>query len=413
MGIAGFVHHLKSRNTDSEVWFDSSPAIYPTFKVQLLKHYPGMSSLIDELLPDQLLPSALGISGVTTNPVLISQAVLENTTYCNDYLETLHGHLPIEDRVRQLYDRMIVDGAHQLRTLWNLSGHRQGWLSAQIEGGHWMSRDALVARGLELAALAPNVMIKIPGSEQGYQAIEHLVARGCSINNTFCFTVSQVDAFLKALHAGQQRARVNGVSTQDARHVVSFMIGRLGAEGEFGRQARDRRIELTRTDTRWAELAVYQAMQALMRRRQTSARLLLCSIKVDVDARGREHCWHLQRTGAGTTVYTLTPQLIEFLVRRAQDKHRILPASDWVQIPQKVLNRLVGIPYFNQAYHEEGLSPAGFASHPAFVNAGDNVRRGLERLHDFVAAGVRQPDIAQRQATARPTTSRSTMEGLA
>lgn len=345
-----------------------------------------MWNVIDEWLPDNFFTAVSGISGATTNPRSISQVVSGNPAHWRTHLKTLPCSVSALSRVRRLYDQVIVEGASHLRPLWQSSGQRAGWLSAQIEGGHWMSEEALVMRGLELAALAPNVMVKVPGSEQGYRAIEHLVAHGCSINNTFCFTVSQLDACLKAIHAGQQRAHAKGVSTQGAQYVISFMIGRLGAEVEFQRQARGRRINLTHGDRRWAELAVYQAMQALIRRRQTPARLLLCSIKVDIDVRGREQCWHLQRTGAGPTIYALTPKIIEFLIRRAQCGRPILPAKDWVQIPDRVLARLAALPYFNQAYFEEGLAPGAFARHPAFIRAGDDVREGMERLRGFVAS---------------------------
>jgi transaldolase len=174
------------------------------------------------------------------------------------------------------------------------------------------------------------------------------------------------------------------VNTDRARYVITFMMGRLGAEHEFGRQAAQRRLSLTATDRRWAELAVYQAIQALLRRWQTPARLLLCSLKVDTDVRGREHCWHLQRTGADTTLYTLTPDILEFLIRRQQHNQPVMPATEWVQVPRRVLDRLMAIPYFNQAYFEGELPPSRFAQHPAFVTASHGAREGQEQLLAFV-----------------------------
>lgn len=398
MDASGFVDLLKRHNSDAQVWFDSSPTVYKDCANKLMRDYPDMRDVITGLLPDEPGSSDVGVSGATTNPSLIGQAVMSNAAHYRDFLHTLPTSMSVEPRLRQLYDQVIIDSAQPLLPLFKRSRHRYGWMSAQIEGGHWMNQDALVARGLELAALAPNIMIKIPGSAQGYRAIEQLVARGCSINNTLCFTVSQLEACLKAIHAGRQRALANGVNTERARYVVSFMIGRLGAETEFERQARGSRINLSRTDKRWAELAVYQAMQALMRRRETPAQLLLCSIKVDTDARGREHCWHLQRTGADTTLYTLTPQLIEFIVRRQQAGRSIVPATEWVQIPGKVLDRLLAIPYFNQAYFEGGLTQDEYARHPAFLTAGNDVRLGMQRLQGFITDTLDPPGFVRRSA---------------
>ena len=384
MDVPDFVRLLKHKNTDSEVWWDSSPTLYAAFKANMHRRYPDMFSLIDNMLPEHLSQCPYGISGATTNLRLIMQAILKTPQLWRDYIDGLPASFSDEDKVRLVYDRMIVEGARLLHPLWISSQGRHGWLSAQIEGGERLGEDALVARGLKLASLAPNVMIKVPGSKQGYRAIEQLVAQGCSINNTFCFTVSQVATCLKAIHDGQLRARVQGVNTERARYVISFMIGRLGAQSEFEAQAAERRLNLTGPDRRWAEIAVYQAMQALLRRRPTSVQLLLCSLKIDTDVRGREHCWHLQRTGADTTLYTLTPQIIEFLIRRQQDLQPITPATGWVQMPKRVLNRLTAIPYFNQAYFEGDLASSEFASHPAFVTASNDARAGQERLLAFV-----------------------------
>lgn len=398
MDVSGFVHLLKRHNSDAQVWFDSSPTLYKRCVKKLLLAYPDTHNFITGLLPDEPGSSDAGVSGATTNPTLISQAVMSNAAHYRDFLHTLPPSMSADARLRQLYDQVVIDSAQPLLPLFKRSRARYGWLSAQIEGGHWMNQDALVVRGLELAALAPNIMIKIPGSAQGYRAIEQLVARGCSINNTFCFTVSQVDACLRAVHAGRQRALANGVSTERARYVVSFMIGRLGAEPEFARQARHCCNKLRPRDTRWAELAVYQAMQALIRRRETPVQLLLCSIKVDTDARGREHCWHLQRTGADTTLYTLTPRLIEYLVRRQQAGRSIAPATEWTRIPGKVLDRLLAIPYFNQAYFADGLTPDEYARHPAFLTAGNDVRLGMQRLRGFITDTFDSPGFVRRSA---------------
>jgi transaldolase len=384
MEVPGFARLLKKNTVDSELWWDSSPTIYGAFKDRMISQYPSMFDVIESWLPDNFSASQSGLSGATTNPRLVARAVLEDSQQWQEFTDSFSSQMTDSDKARQLYDQVIVEGAGKLRALWDATQQRQGWLSAQIEGGEWMHERLLVTRGLQLASLAPNVMIKVPGSEQGYRAIEQLVAQGCSINNTFCFTVSQFAACLKAIHSGRLRARVTGVNTDRARYVITFMMGRLGAEHEFERQAAQRRLCLTATDRRWAELAVYQAIQALMRRWQTPARLLLCSLKVDTDVRGREHCWHLQRTGADTTLYTLTPDILEFLIRRQQLNQPVTPATEWVQVPRRVLNRLMAIPYFNQAYFEGELSPSRFALHPAFVTASHDAREGQAQLLAFV-----------------------------
>lgn len=384
MDVQGYACLLKQINMDSEVWWDCSPMVYESFKKQMMVKYPDLDNAIESLLPALSADSNDGVSSATSNPTMATQVVAENPRKWIDYLNALNDGSSVQDLSRQIYDKIVTEGAKALHPRWVLSRRRHGWLSAHIEDTDNLSVPALVARGMQLARLAPNILVKVPGSDAGYQAIEQLVAKGCSINNTFCFSVSQVAACLRAIHRGRLRAQVLGVNTERAQYVISFMIGGLGAEPEFERQAVQRRIRLTAADRRWAEILVYQAMHALLRRYPISARLLLSSLAIDTDAQGQEHCWHLERTGADTTIYSLTPAIIDFLLRRLQQRRPVEPADSWAQVPKRVLNRLLTIPYFNQAYFEGDLAPADFELQPAYLSANHAAVAGQERLLAFV-----------------------------
>lgn len=407
MDIPDFVRLLKSQNQDSEVWWDASPTQFAGFRQLVLQRYPQLTLYIEQLLSEFELDIENGITGATTNPKLVLRALLEQADIKHDGVDALERGLPPANRARQLYDQLIAEGARLLHPLWMLSGGRLGWLSAQVDTTQLHSTELLVARGLELARLSPNVMVKVPGSLNGYTAIEHLVAKGCSINNTLCFTVSQCAAGLAAIHRGRLRARQNQVDVSSAQYVISFMIGRFGDEPRFGQQARRCGITLTQTDKRWAELAIYQALQALLQRWQIPARLLLCSLRVDTDEHGQSFAWHLERTGAATTVYTLTPEIIEFLLQRHASGNPVLPASEGWRVPVEVMNKLLRIPYFTDAYFENALDTAAFEHHPAFVTARNEACTAHGQLQAFVEGFARQGLNATPIPNARFDTSLS------
>ncbi|MBQ6585394.1 MAG: fructose-6-phosphate aldolase [Coriobacteriales bacterium] len=54
-----------------------------------------------------------------------------------------------------------------------------------------MTRDEIVADGIRLAAIAPNVVVKIPTMIEGLAATRELAKRGIKVNMTLCFTVPQ------------------------------------------------------------------------------------------------------------------------------------------------------------------------------------------------------------------------------
>jgi transaldolase len=80
-----------------------------------------------------------------------------------------------------------------------------------------MDRDQIIADGLELAAIAPNVVVKIPTMVEGLAATRALADQGVRVNMTLCFTVPQA---MLAARAG-------------ARYISPF-IGRFDDISEDG-----------------------------------------------------------------------------------------------------------------------------------------------------------------------------------
>ena len=96
------------------------------------------------------------LSGVTTNPTLYART--------GGTLAGFEGH------VKRICD--IVDGP----------------VSAESVS---MTRDEIVADGVRLAAIAPNVVVKTPVMPEGLAAMRELAERGIATNATLCFTVPQ------------------------------------------------------------------------------------------------------------------------------------------------------------------------------------------------------------------------------
>jgi len=52
-------------------------------------------------------------------------------------------------------------------------------------------RAAMVEEGLKLAGIAPNIVVKVPVTPEGYAAVRELTGRGIATNMTLCFSASQ------------------------------------------------------------------------------------------------------------------------------------------------------------------------------------------------------------------------------
>lgn len=96
------------------------------------------------------------IAGVTTNPTLYSR---------------IGGKLAdFQNHIARICS--IVDGP----------------VSAESVG---VTRDDIIAEGVELASLAPNVVVKVPTTIEGLAATKVLAERDIKVNMTLCFTVPQ------------------------------------------------------------------------------------------------------------------------------------------------------------------------------------------------------------------------------
>ena len=104
------------------------------------------------------------IAGVTTNPSLYAKI--------GGKLEDFPAH------IKRICD--IVDGP----------------VSAESVA---MNREDIVREGLELAEIAPNVVVKIPTMVEGLAATKELAGHGVPVNMTLCFSVPQA---LLAARAG-------------------------------------------------------------------------------------------------------------------------------------------------------------------------------------------------------------------
>lgn len=96
------------------------------------------------------------LAGVTTNPTLYARV--------GGKLSGFHDHLK---RICEICDGPVNGETVSLK------------------------RDEIVREGEELAALAPNMIVKIPVMPEGLAATKVLHAKGIKVNATLCFTVPQ------------------------------------------------------------------------------------------------------------------------------------------------------------------------------------------------------------------------------
>lgn len=399
------LERLAATNPESEIWWDSSPLIYPGWKSDFLSRAPvekwecwtdQLTRLFDA---EQARQGEMGFRGVTTNPPLSLQAIQADPAFWMAEIQRIAADRPkadVETVYWTVYLEIVRRGAGMIAPVHERSGGKYGFLSGQVDPRFVTDEARMLEQGLELAGLGPNVMVKIPGSQEGYQVIEELTARGISTNNTTSFTVAQYVACMNAVSRGLARAKANGIDLSRWRSVITHMSARLGNVGDLKSQAEARGISLSPEDILHGELAVMKHAYHLGKQMGHPSKMLQCSMRVIDPGPGQTaSSWHIEKLAGGDFVYTCPPGYIAQLM---QVEDRLSPFDrDAIheEAPDEVLGRLMRIPYFRQAYEVDGLKPEEFSHFGAFVATAAEFAGATRKTVDFVARAVEQ---SQRQA---------------
>lgn len=378
---------------DAEIWWDSSPLVYKTWAANIVEKASRekKASWTDQLkrLFDPDNPGKTLFRGVTTNPPLSFSAIKDNPKLWSEIVRGLireHPEKGVEDIFWMTYKQIVKMGAEFFLQVWEKSEHTYGYLSGQVDPRDVYYPDRMFAQALELAELSPNVMIKCPGSRQGYEVIEKLTARGIATNNTLAFSVPQFVACMEAVQKGLEQARKDGVDMLRWRSVITHMSARYGTLGDLNTQAEARGIDLTETDIRWAELAIFKRGYRILEEKGYPNKMLMCSMRISPPMNdGSIASWHIEKIAGGDVVYTCPPKYIGELME-VEDKLRDFnPEAIYEEPPKETVDKLLRLPYFVQAYEPDGMSRDEFNKQGALVATAAEFSKATRATVDFVA----------------------------
>ncbi|MBP1239719.1 transaldolase [Frigoribacterium sp. PvP120] len=185
----------------------------------------------DSADPAELAASiAFGAVGATCNPV-IAYTVIKNAidTWGPRLREMADEHPTAgESELGWLaVEELSVQAATLLEPAFRASGGRDGRLSMQTDPRLHRDAAALVEQAVHFSGLADNIIVKIPATKVGIEAMEEATYRGVSINATVSFTVAQALAVGAAIERGLDRRTADGLENHEFGSVVTIMGGRL------------------------------------------------------------------------------------------------------------------------------------------------------------------------------------------
>jgi transaldolase len=389
------LEQLAATNPDAEIWWDSSPLIYPSWRAETLAKAPegqraDWESQMKRFYDEDTVKNqgTMGFRGVTTNPPLSLQAIKLAPELWAAEIKTIAKRNPgldYEGVYWTMYLDLVKKGADAIRPVWEKSGGKYGFLSGQVDPRWVRNGEKMLAQGLEIAAQGPNVMVKLPGSKEGYEMIEELTARGISTNNTTSFTVPQYLRCMAAVSAGLIRARAAGVDLSRWRSVVTHMSARLGELSDWRTEAKARGIELSLSEIRDGEEAVLKRAYHWGKSVGHPSKMLQCSMRVEKDDRtGKTVSRHIQDFAGSDMVYTCPPGYIAQLMAVETELDPFEPSAIDREPNKASIEKLLKLPSFRQAYEFDGMRPAEFAHYGSFKATETEFATATRQTVDFV-----------------------------
>jgi transaldolase/glucose-6-phosphate isomerase len=170
-----------------------------------------------------------GLVGVTSNPSIFEKAIVNS----RDYDIALNAVAPGDLDERALFERIAVEdiqnAADVLRPVHEKTQRRDGYVSIEVSPDLAMRSDRTVeeARRLWRSVGRSNLMIKVPATTPGLEAVRQLTADGINVNITLLFSQKAYEGVVEAYLSGLEDLVARGGDPGRVASVASFFVSRI------------------------------------------------------------------------------------------------------------------------------------------------------------------------------------------
>ena len=320
-----------ARNTPTALWNDSSD-------------------------PNELAQSiSFGGVGATCNPTIAFTCINQRREVWLPRIAELAKEMPEASESEigwQAVRELSLEAAKLLEPIFERENGRNGRLSMQTDPRLARSAKALADQAEEFSNLAPNIIVKIPATSVGVEAIEEATYRGVSVNVTVSFSVPQAVATGEAIERGLKRREAEGKDVSTMGPVVTLMVGRL--DDWIKDVAKRDGLFLDPGHLEWAGIAAFKRAHQEFISRGLRARMLSAAFR---------NVMHWSELVGGDLV--ISPPFKWQKIINASD-YKVEPRIDEPVAP-RIMKTLLSIPEFVRAYEPDGMTPEEFDTYGATV----------------------------------------------
>jgi len=206
-------------------------------KATQMLHDLGQSLWLDNITRDLLTGGTLkryiddlSVTGLTSNPTIFDHAIKNSTAYDATIRAKLAEGKSGEELFFELALEDLTRAADLFRPIYDRTDGVDGWVSLEVSPllAYDTASTLAAAKSLHARAGRPNLLIKIPGTQEGLPAIEEAIYAGVPVNVTLLFSrehyVAAAEAFLRGIERRIAAGLKPGVGS-----VASLFISRWDA----------------------------------------------------------------------------------------------------------------------------------------------------------------------------------------
>lgn len=171
------------------------------------------------------------LTGLTSNPSIFDKAISQSNDYDPALAELLAQNPRAE--VMSLYEALAISdiqaAADLMRPVYDRTDAVDGYVSLEVSPtlAHDSQGSIEDARRYFKAVNRPNLMIKIPATKAGLQAISTLISEGINVNATLMFSLQHYEDVAEAYLAGLEARVAAGGEVNRIASVASFFVSRV------------------------------------------------------------------------------------------------------------------------------------------------------------------------------------------
>jgi transaldolase len=172
-----------------------------------------------------------GVNGVTSNPSIFEKAIRASSDYDASIRDLILEGKTSAEIYQSLTIEDIQSVADFLLPTYDRTDGRDGFVSLEVSPRLAYDTASTTAEARQLWSLVdrPNVMIKVPATQEGLPAIQQLTGEGINVNITLLFGLPRYRDVVDAYLGGLEMLAAQGKPLQQVASVASFFLSRIDA----------------------------------------------------------------------------------------------------------------------------------------------------------------------------------------